>query len=86
MDQETSHKLINKITLGDLIWKPGGIRRPIPATTTSGEIEFVCSRKELADNQAIWSLDYDYNTITNEFMNKNAQPLEDELVKGWFSI
>jgi hypothetical protein len=31
-------------------------------------------------------LDYDYNAATNEFVNKQAKPLEDELVKSWFSI
>ncbi|NGY37849.1 aminotransferase class V-fold PLP-dependent enzyme [Flavobacterium sp. XN-5] len=87
VDQETSHKLIEEITLGDLIRKPGWIRMSIHPTTTTAEIEFVCdSIKELAANHVAWALDYDYNAITNEFVNKNAQPLEDELVKGWFSI
>jgi hypothetical protein len=29
-------------------------------------------------------LDYTYNRDTNEFIHKEAQPLEDELVKSWF--
>ena len=87
VDQETSHKLIDEITLGDLIRKPGWIRMSIHPTTTNAEIEFVCKGiKALAENHKTWALDYDYNKTTNEFVNKNAQPLEDELVKNWFSL
>jgi hypothetical protein len=56
-------------------------------TTTAAEIEFVCNGiKALAENHKSWALDYDYNRETNEFVNKQAQPLEDELVKNWFSL
>jgi selenocysteine lyase/cysteine desulfurase len=87
VDQETSHKLIDEITLGDLIRKPGWIRMSFHPTTTTAEIEFVCnSLKVLAENHKSWALDYDYNRDTNEFVNKQAQPIEDELVKNWFSL
>jgi selenocysteine lyase/cysteine desulfurase len=87
VDQETSHKLIDEITLGDLIRKPGWIRMSIHPTTTNAEIEFVCNGiKALAENHKKWALDYDYNPLTNEFINKQAKPLEDELVKSWFSL
>jgi selenocysteine lyase/cysteine desulfurase len=87
VDQETSHKLIDEITLGDLIRKPGWIRMSIHPTTTTAEIELVCnSIKELAENHKTWALDYQYNKETNEFLHKEAQPLEDALVKNWFSI
>ena len=85
--QETSSKLIDEITLGDLIRKPGWIRMSIHPTTTSDEIEYVCDAiKSLAKNHTTWSLDYDYNPETNEFLNKKVQPLEDELVKKWFTV
>jgi selenocysteine lyase/cysteine desulfurase len=42
VDQETSDKLIDEISLGDLIRKPGWIRMSIHPTTTYAEIEFVC--------------------------------------------
>lgn len=87
VDKETSHKLIDEISLGDLIRKPGWIRMSIHPTTTTAEIEFVCnSIKELAQNHVQWALDYEYNKDSNEFINKQAEPLEDELVKRWFSI
>jgi selenocysteine lyase/cysteine desulfurase len=87
VDQETSHKLIDEITLGDLIRKPGWIRMSIHPTTTNAEIELVCnSIKALSENHKIWALDYDYDKETNEFIHKKVQPVEDELVKNWFSL
>jgi selenocysteine lyase/cysteine desulfurase len=86
VDQETSNKLIDEISLGDLIRKPGWIRMSVHPTTTTAEIEYVCNGiKALAENHATWALDYQYNPVTNEFVHKEAQPLEDELVKSWFS-
>lgn len=87
VDQETSNKLIDEITLGDLIRKPGWIRMSIHPTTTNTEIEFVCnSIKALAENHKIWALDYAYNKNTNEFIHQKARNLEDGLVDKWFAI
>ncbi|MFB9080398.1 aminotransferase class V-fold PLP-dependent enzyme [Flavobacterium procerum] len=85
VDQETSNKLVNEITIGDLIKKPGWIRMSIHPTTTDAEIAYVCkSIKELAANHEDWALDYSYNKNTNEFIHKNATSFEDELVESWF--
>jgi len=85
VDQETSNKLVNEITIGDLIKKPGWIRMSIHPTTTDEEIAFVCeSIRDLAENHKNWALDYSYNKNTNEFVHKNANSFEDELVAGWF--
>lgn len=87
VDQETSHRLIDEITLGDLIQKPGWIRMSFHPTTTNAEIELVCnSIKSLAESHKTWALDYDYCKETNEFIHKQARPLENELVKKWFSV
>lgn len=85
VDQETSNKLVNEITIGDLIKKPGWIRMSIHPTTTDEEIAFVSnSIIDLAKNHKTWALDYFYNKDTNEFVHKNATSFEDELVKSWF--
>jgi len=85
VDQETSHQLIDEITLGDLIKKPGWIRMSIHPTTTNEEIGFVCeSIKALAKNHEEWSKDYNYDKNSNEFIHKKAKPFEKELVEGWF--
>lgn len=86
VDQEKSQNLICQIDSGDLIQKPGWIRMSIHPTTTNEEIHFVCeSIKALAENHEEWKKDYDYNKDSNEFIHKNAKPLEQEMVRGWFS-
>ncbi|AOW10239.1 aminotransferase class V-fold PLP-dependent enzyme [Flavobacterium gilvum] len=87
VDQEASNKLIDEITLGDLIKKPGWIRMSIHPTTTTDEIEFVCnSIKSLAENHKNWALGYNYDKNTNEFLHKEASSVEDKLVHDWFSL
>lgn len=85
VDQETSNSLVDQITLGDLIKKPGWIRMSIHPTTSNKEIQYVCgSIKALAENYQEWARDYFYNKNTNEFVHKNAQPIEQEMVTQWF--
>lgn len=87
VDQEQSNYLTEKITLGDLIQKPGWIRMSIHPTTTNEEIGFVCeSIKAMAENHKEWGKDYNYNKETNEFLHKDAKHAEKDLVKGWFGL
>ena len=86
VDQETSHKLVNEISLGDLIRKPGWIRMSIHPTTTSSEIEYVCNAiKSLAENHKEWALEYRYDSETNEFIHQQATSFENALVEQWFT-
>ena len=86
VDQETSHKLVNEISLGDLIRKPGWIRMSIHPTTTSAEIEYVCNAiKSLAENHKEWALEYRYDSETNEFIHQQATSFENALVEQWFT-
>lgn len=87
VDQELSHSLTEKITLGDLIQKPGWIRMSIHPTTTSEEIQFVCeSIIGLAENHKEWGEVYEYNPASNEFLHKNALHSEHALVENWFNL
>ncbi len=87
VDQERSNILTDKITLGDLIEKPGWIRMSIHPTTTNAEIKFVCdSIIALAENHQAWAKSYNYNRTTNEFVHHSAKQTEAEMVKSWFSI
>ncbi|WP_333600263.1 aminotransferase class V-fold PLP-dependent enzyme [Flavobacterium sp.] len=87
VDQETSHDLVCQITSGDLIKKPGWIRMSIHPTTTSAEIQMVCdSIKALAEHHKTWSVDYEYNFKTNEFVHKAAKHQEKDMVKSWFKV
>lgn len=86
VDQETSHKLVNEISLGDLIRKPGWIRMSIHPTTSSAEIEYVCNAiQSLAENHKEWAKEYQYNAETNEFLHQNATSFENKLVEHWFA-
>ena len=86
VDQKMSNDLIDEISLGDLIRKPGWIRMSIHPTTTTAEIEMVCeSLLSLAENHAEWSLDYIYNSKSNEFEHKNSTNSEKALVESWFA-
>ena len=86
VNQETSNNLVCQISTGDLMQKPGWIRMSIHPTTTTDEIEFVCnSIIELSKNHENWAKDYHYNAITNEFLHKNSNPNELDLVNSWFA-
>ncbi len=85
VNQETSNQLIDEISLGDLIRKPGWIRMSVHPTTTNEEIELVCnSIIALAENHQDWAKEYSYDKNSNEFIHKNAKPFEKELVDEWF--
>ena len=86
VDQATSNALTERITLGDLLDKPGWIRMSIHPTTTNADIAFVCeSIKQMAANHKEWALDYDYNKDSNEFIHKNAVDNESRMVAEWFT-
>ena len=87
VDQEASHQLIDEISLGDLLRKPGWIRMSIHPTTTNEEIKWVCdSIKALAESHKEWAQDYNYDKNTNEFNHINALAVEKEMVDAWFKV
>lgn len=86
VDQETSHKLTDQISSGDLTSKPGWIRMSIHPTTTATEIAFVCdSIKQLAAHHQEWAEAYRYDCSSNEFIHKEAKPVEANMVAQWFA-
>ena len=87
VDQEQSHSLVNEITLGDLMRKPGWIRMSIHPTTTCDEIDYVCeSLIALAKNHKEWAKDYEYNKANNEFIHKTYVPTQELRVDSWFDM
>jgi len=88
VDQQTSHELTDEISLGDLARKPGWIRMSIHPTTTCDEIEYVCnSIIELAKNHQKWSVDYDYDRHTNEFIHKSfSSETRNRKIDNWFKL
>lgn len=89
VDYETSHKLTNEISLGELTRKPGWIRMSIHPTTTNEEIHYVCkSLKALAKEHKTWKKDYDYIKSTNEFVHKlqSANLATETPINAWFEL
>lgn len=85
VDQQESSDLIKKIDEGCLIERPGWIRMSIHPTTTNEEVDLICqSIKAIAKNYKNWEKDYNYNSITNEFIHKNDNKAENNLVQNWF--
>lgn len=87
VDQERSHYLTDKITLGQLLEKPGWIRMSIHPTTTTAEITQVCDGiAALAQNHESWSKAYQYDAATNEFVHENDKSNLKQEVAGWFEL
>lgn len=89
VDIETSHKLTDEISLGELTHKPGWIRLSIHPTTTNAEIAYVCdSLKALAEQHHTWSVDYDYIKSSNEFEHKSnfGNSENDTPISSWFEL
>lgn len=85
VDQQKSHDLIEKISEGCLLDKPGWIRMSIHPTTTNKEVDFICqSIKEMAENFKEWKKDYQYVESSNEFVFKGFESNEKQLVESWF--
>jgi selenocysteine lyase/cysteine desulfurase len=86
VDQQTSKGIEKQILDGCMIERPGWIRMSIHPTITNKEILYVCeSIKQVAENYKIWSEDYQYNASKNEYVHKNANPIENELINSWFN-
>ncbi|MBN4070844.1 aminotransferase class V-fold PLP-dependent enzyme [Olleya sp. AH-315-F22] len=88
VDHEMSNKLVDEISLGDLLRKPGWIRMSIHPTTTNKEVEFVCeSIKALAENHLKWAEDYNYDKLTNEFSHKSFSiASRKDTINDWFKL
>jgi len=85
VDQQKSHDLIEKISDGCLLDKPGWIRMSIHPTTTNKEVDFICkSIKDMAENFKEWEKDYQYVESSNEFVFKGFDSNEKQLVESWF--
>ena len=85
VNQQTSKSIEKQILEGCMVERPGWIRMSIHPTLTNKEVLFVCdSIKKVAENYKEWGNDYNYNTIKNEYIHKNANSTEQDLVNNWF--
>ena len=87
VDQETSNRIKDEILQGCNTQKPGWVRLSVHPTITDKEVTFICnSLKELTKNIKVWSKDYKYDSIKNDYSNKYVAPIEKAMVKEWFQI
>ncbi len=85
VDQQKSSELIEQISDGCLLDKPGWIRMSIHPTTTDSEVEYICdSIQSMAENFKEWEKEYAYDNSSNEFSFKGYISKEKELVEKWF--
>ena len=87
VDQETSYRIKDQILEGCSSEKPGWVRLSIHPTILDSEVTFICnSLRELCENIDVWSSDYSYDPIKNEYVHKAVKPIEHSLVKNWFRV
>jgi selenocysteine lyase/cysteine desulfurase len=85
VDLETSKAIEQKILGGFLNERPGWVRVSIHPTMTNAEIDFICQAiKEVSKNFNIWSEDYNYDRIKNEFTHKTQPDIEAYITEDWF--
>lgn len=75
ISQPVSKKITDKIDCGDLSEKPGFTRVSLHPMTQSSSVNFITSAiKKIALNGGKWAKDYEYDTASNEFINRNHRP------------
>ena len=83
---EESHRIVEKISSGDLSEKPGFVRVSLHPTMTDEELDFVIdATKQIAENIDEWKKDYSYNNHSNEWVHKNEKN-RDKLIESWFIL
>jgi selenocysteine lyase/cysteine desulfurase len=86
IDQQKSTEIINKVTEGDYLLKPGWVRFSIHPTMTDAEVTYICEcMKELAKNYKEWKADYHF--INGKFVHRSegttpVSPMRDD----WFDF
>lgn len=81
---EHSHDITCLIDHGDHSKKPGWVRLSIHPTMTDDEARYIVSAVEqLSRRHAEWSVDYSYDSCTNEFRHKNESNPEKERAERW---
>jgi selenocysteine lyase/cysteine desulfurase len=83
---ETSKRITDRITNGDLSEKPGWIRLSLHPTMTDAEVLFIADAlRNIVQNHKTWGSDYSYNKHNNEFsLNQVHRSRPD--VKKWLQL
>jgi selenocysteine lyase/cysteine desulfurase len=87
VDEDTSHRITEKISHGDLSEKPGWIRLSLHPTMTDEELKTILRAvEEVARNADQWVEDYRYVVEMNEFFHKTRENDLKTTVADWFQL
>ncbi|WP_019669768.1 aminotransferase class V-fold PLP-dependent enzyme [Eudoraea adriatica] len=87
VDLSTSKAIEQKILEGCLIERPGWVRMSVHPIMTDREIDFICEAiKQVALQHKEWGKDYEYNSMKNEFVFRDKEPIEKTITADWFNI
>ena len=85
VDRDTSHKISEQISHGDLSLKPGWARISLHPTMTNEELEYIIEALgKMVENIDTWRKDYNYDLHSGEFSNKK-EPISDTC-DSWFEM
>lgn len=71
VDKSTSESITNKIDQGDLSEKPGWVRISLHPTSTDAEARFIVDAvRQVVENAAAWSKDYEFDLCSGDFKPK----------------
>jgi selenocysteine lyase/cysteine desulfurase len=87
VDISTSKAIEQKILDGCLIERPGWVRMSVHPIMTDMEIDFICEAiRQVALHHSEWGKDYTYNSLKNEFIYKEREPVERKIIADWFNL
>ena len=82
---DVSHEITSRIDQGDYSEKPGWVRISIHPIMTNDEIDSIIQAvREIVRHHKTMSRDYHYDVHSNEYMHKDENQIEKEMVKTWF--
>lgn len=84
VNQDFSSKIVCEILAGNNSEKPGWVRMSIHPTMTNAEVTYIMeSINAIVENSNEWKKDYNYDSISNEFIFNGTYPQID--VSKWFN-
>lgn len=87
IDENKSKKITNELVQKNQSNKPGWVRLSLHPTMTNQEVLFICDAiKAVSLNYMLWSKDYRYDSVTNDFESLHFTESISNEIDGWFKI
>ena len=86
VDPSRSKAITDQIDRGDLSAKPGWVRLSFHPSTTTADIDHALHAvAEVVRNARVWSQDYVYSNVTNEYAHRDGDQALTQRVHAWFA-